>query len=101
MEKLERMKWCITEGLGQDFMLNGLPSNRNPSGAGLLPTPFFGPIPAHLRNAGASLLAYQQKSRGRGSRRPVSGLGGTLQVAGVSVAKFQGMEMKFANHDVA
>lgn len=101
MEKLERMKWCIMEGLGQDYLMNGLPSSRNSSGVGLLPTPFYGPIPVHLRNApplnahfspaGASALAYQQqKWRGRGSRRPVSGLGGTLQVAGVPVAKFQG-----------
>jgi hypothetical protein len=91
------MKWCIMEGLGQDFMLNGLPSNRNASAISLLPSPFFGPIPPHLRNAPPLSAQYgnsqnnQNKSRGRGSKRPVSGLGGTLQVAGVPVAKFQGL----------
>ena len=97
VDKLERMKWCIMEGLGQDHMLNGLPSNRNVSTISLLPSPFFGPIPPHLRNAPPLSAQYgnsqnhQNKSRGRGSKRPVSGLGGTLQVAGVPVAKFQGM----------
>lgn len=95
MDKLERMKWCIMEGLGQEYMLSGLPSNRNTSTISLLPSPFFGPIPAHLRNA-PPLSSYsnsQNKSRGRWSKRPVSGLGGTLQVAGVPVAKFQGMSL--------
>lgn len=89
------------EGLGKDLLNNGLPSNRNASTISLLPSPFFGPIPPHLRNAPPLSAQYgmsqnhQNKSRGRGNKRPVSGLGGTLQVAGVPVAKFQGMLVKY------
>lgn len=94
MEKLERMKWCIMEGLGQEFVLNRLPMNRNASTMSLLPSPFFGNVPPHLRSAPplpySNTMNNHNRLRGRGSKRPVSGLGGTLQVAGVPVAKFQG-----------
>ena len=78
-------------------------------GDGLLPTPppFFGPVPPGLQSvampnaaflpAGANIshmhpMAGGPSTRGRGpnSKRPVSGLGGQLEVAGVPIARWQG-----------
>ncbi|KAK2571152.1 Constitutive coactivator of PPAR-gamma-like protein 1 [Acropora cervicornis] len=56
VEKFQRMKWCITEGLQADLSSPGLPANMVPRfpgqhGDGLLPTPVhfpFGPVPPAL-----------------------------------------------------
>ncbi|XP_032217699.1 constitutive coactivator of PPAR-gamma-like protein 1 [Nematostella vectensis] len=104
LEKLQRMRWCIVEKIPQEFLGMRLPpmGGRFP-GAGLLPTPppffpFHGmpmPMPNFIP-AGAnipsppSLLSERPRTRGASSKRPVSGLGGTLEVAGVPVAKWGG-----------
>lgn len=114
MEKLQRMKWCITEGLQQDFgPPHGMPSGavmpRFPGqhGDGLLPTPVpfaFGPVPQALQSvgmpnffpAGANIPQMQgmgmnaRRGRGPHSKQPVSGLGGQLEVAGVPIARWSG-----------
>ena len=115
LEKLQRMRWCITEGINLDFPSPGMPSApmmpphfpgrfSSTTGDGLLPTPFFGPVPPALQSsplpgtnfipAGFMGSTCQQQSfaRGRGvtSKRPVSGLGGTLEVAGVPIAQWGG-----------
>lgn len=115
VEKLQRMRWCITEGLPQDFSLNpGLPSAGllphfpGHRGDGLLPTPVpfaFGPVPPALQSvpvpnffpAGANIPHHMQamgtnlrRGRGPNSRQPVSGLGGQLEVAGVPIARWSG-----------
>lgn len=114
MEKLQRMRWCITEGLQQDFgppagmpavgMIPHFPGQR---GDGLLPTPVpfaFGPVPPALQNvalhnffpAGANIPQMQgmgmnaRRGRGPNSKQPVSGLGGQLEVAGVPIARWGG-----------
>ena len=116
VEKMKRMRWCITEGLPLDaapvgLMMpprfpGGLTGGR--TGDGLLPTPFFGPVPpafpgvplpgssfphpvgflGHLHQTAAA--AASPRGRGVNSRRPVSGLGGTLEVAGVPIAQWSG-----------
>ena len=114
MEKLQRMKWCITEGLQQDFGISpGMPSAGmiphfpGQHGDGLLPTPMsfaFGPVPPALQSvampnffpAGANIPQMQgmgmnaRRGRGPNSKQPVSGLGGQLEVAGVPIARWGG-----------
>ena len=115
MEKLQRMRWCITEGLPQDFGPSpGLPSAGlmphfpGQCGDGLLPTPIpfaFGPVPPALQSvpmpnffpAGANIPHQMQgmganlrRGRGPNSKQPVSGLGGQLEVAGVPIARWSG-----------
>lgn len=114
MEKLQRMKWCITEGLQQDFgFSHGMPAAGmiphfpGQHGDGLLPTPVpfaFGPVPPALQSvampnffpAGANIPQMQgtgtnaRRGRGPNSKQPVSGLGGQLEVAGVPIARWGG-----------
>ena len=111
MEKLERLKWCITEGLHLDFVGSCVrPSHMGfppTPGMGLLPTPFMRPpgppfqsgfIPGpNFLPAGARIPQmlpqqdmYKPRGRGPNSKRMVSGLGGTLEVAGMPVAKWSG-----------
>lgn len=108
------MKWCITEGLQQDFGIShGIPSAGmmphfpGQHGDGLLPTPVpfaFGPVPPTLQSvampnfypAGANIPQMQgmgmnaRRGRGPHSKQPVSGLGGQLEVAGVPIARWSG-----------
>lgn len=116
VEKLQRMRWCITEGLQSEFSPTpAMPSSgmipRFPGqhGDGLLPTPVhfpFGPVPPSLQSAampnaaffpaGANIPQMQnmgmnaRRGRGPNSRQPVSGLGGQLEVAGVPIARWGG-----------
>lgn len=114
VEKLQRMRWCITEGMQADLSSPGVPTNMVPRfpgqhGDGLLPTPVhfpFGPVPPALQSvtlpnaaffpAGANIPQMQgrgmnaKRGRGPSSRQPVSGLGGQLEVAGVPIARWGG-----------
>lgn len=112
MEKLQRMRWCITEGLQSDFSptpTGMVPRFPGQHGDGLLPTPVafpFGPVPPALQSlampnatffpAGANIPQMQtmgmnaRRGRGPSSRQPVSGLGGQLEVAGVPIARWGG-----------
>ena len=116
MEKLQRMRWCITEGLQPEFsptpaMASAglMPRFPGQHGDGLLPTPVaypFGPVPPALQSvtmpntaffpAGANIPQMQsmgmnaRRGRGPNSRQPVSGLGGQLEVAGVPIARWSG-----------
>lgn len=114
VEKLQRMRWCITEGLQSEFSAGGVPPGVVPRfpgqhGDGLLPTPVpfpFGPVPPALQSvtmpnaaffpAGANIPQMQgrgmnaRRGRGPNSRQPVSGLGGQLEVAGVPIARWGG-----------
>ena len=88
-EKLERLRWCITEGLGEKYVISGL---QRGSGSSFFPTPFGAPPasllpgPAYgtteLRPAGvrAPSEVNRQRSRGPHSKRPILGSGGTLEV---------------------
>ena len=114
VEKVQRMRWCITEGLQPEFSPSGMPSAMLPRfpgqhGDGLLPTPVpfpFGPVPPAYQSvtmpntaffpAGANIQHMQavgmnaRRGRGPSSRQPVSGLGGQLEVAGVPIARWGG-----------
>ncbi|XP_057297054.1 constitutive coactivator of PPAR-gamma-like protein 1 [Hydractinia symbiolongicarpus] len=91
-EKLERLRWCITEGLEAKHTITGLQENKkffNPFGN--VPTMQSGPTYGVMRPAGSYLpINTRQRSRGPHSKRPVHGSGGTLHVAGVPVAHWGG-----------
>eukprot|EP00794_Sanderia_malayensis_P006008 gene6008-6706_t len=97
-EKLERLRWCITEGLEDNFKISGLKPSAFSSGLPFGPTPAsHAPAPAYgvnnYRPAGANPIHPMQnrnKGRGASSKRPVLGSGGTLEVAGVPVAHWSG-----------
>lgn len=81
-EKLERLRWCITEGLEAKHTITGLQENKkffNPFGN--VPAMQSGPTYGVMRPAGAYLpINTRQRSRGPHSKRPVHGSGGTLHV---------------------
>lgn len=98
------MRWCITDGISPELLGIRLPmSGFHGMGMPHPPNmpPFFGMphnmagvhgycIPAGARMPQPIPLAERQRTRGISSKRPVSGLGGTLEVAGVPVANWGG-----------
>lgn len=104
LEKLQRMRWCITENVPHELLGVRLPMSGF-HGIGMpgppnMP-PFFGVppnmpgihgycIPAGARIPQQIPLTERPRARGISSKRPVSGLGGTLEVAGVPVANWGG-----------
>jgi len=99
------MRWCITDGIAPE-LLNVRLQMANFHGMGMphppnMP-PFFGVppnlpgmppnycIPAGARIPAPIPLGERPRTRGISSKRPVSGLGGTLEVAGVPVANWGG-----------
>ena len=81
-EKLDRLRWCVTEGLQSKYLIAGLKNdasmfNLYPSSVG----PVYGVIQSH---------SYMQRvrSRGPGSKRPVHGSGATLHVSYMRVFEF-------------
>lgn len=89
VEKLERLRWCITEGLELKYRIIGLEQTKK------FFSPFGTPISMHstpfngvMRPPGAHNL--KGRSRGSGAKQLVHGSGGTLHVAGVPVAHWGG-----------
>ncbi|KAK3700688.1 hypothetical protein QZH41_015639 [Actinostola sp. cb2023] len=104
LEKLHRMRWCINEGIAPELLgvrlpMAGFHGMGMPAGPSM---PFFGIptmsgvsihgnfIPAGARIPPPIPLGDRPRTRGISSKRPVSGLGGTLEVAGVPVANWGG-----------
>ena len=82
-EKLERLRWCITEGLGDQYKITGLKpvTSATPFGtppASLMPAAPYGVN--DFRPAGANYQSKSAKGRGASSKRPVLASGGTLEV---------------------
>lgn len=103
-QRLERLRWCITEGLNDNFKISGLkPSSMSGSPFGQ-PTASLVPGPAYgvndYRPAGANSQHYVNRNKGRGasSKRAVLGSGGTLEVAGVPVAHWSGNKSGIGYH---
>ncbi|XP_065673474.1 constitutive coactivator of PPAR-gamma-like protein 1 homolog isoform X3 [Hydra vulgaris] len=84
VEKLDRLRWCVTEGLHSKYLIAGF---RNDS-------PFLNLYPLSvgpLYDVSQSQSYMQRiRSRGPGSKRPVHGSGATLHVAGFPVAHWDG-----------
>ena len=84
-EKLERLRWCITEGLSEQFKVTGLkpvslagsPFGTPPAVAQMSATPYG---VNNFRPAGANYHGKGLKGRGASSKRPVLASGGTLEV---------------------
>ena len=90
-EKLERMRWCITEGLEGKYDIAGLhqssskafsPFDGNSPGRS---SPYYNMQPAGVR---MPMGRGNQRSRGPGSKQVVHGSGGTLQVLMLSIYRF-------------
>lgn len=81
-EKLERLRWCVTEGLDSKYNITGLEQTKkffSPFGAPVTmqPRPLYGV----MRPAGAHPMSTRGRSRGPTSKRVVHGSGGTLHVS--------------------
>eukprot|EP00111_Clytia_hemisphaerica_P004236 TCONS_00012098-protein len=90
-EKLERLRWCVTEGLDSKYSITGLEQTKkffSPFGTpvSMHSTPFMG----NMRPPGVPPMRGGGRSRGTGGKQMVHGSGGTLHVAGVPVAHWGG-----------
>ena len=77
-EKLERLRWCVTEGLDSKYNITGFEQTNkfvSPFGA---PMQQSRPLYGVMRPAGA--YPGRGRSRGNASRMAVHGSGGTLHV---------------------
>ena len=84
-EKLERLRWCITEGISDQFKVTGLKPVALTSGSpfGTPPATLMSAAPYGVNNfrpAGANYQGKGLKGRGASSKRPVLASGGTLEV---------------------